>query len=158
MIASLDQASRDLFRLGRAFGRLPRHELVGSSGTVPELSAILVVQAVEDVQATGAEVTIGDVASLLGVDPSTASRLVAHTVAAGYLRRTAARSDRRATALVLTEEGHALCAGASCYQRAVFDAATAGWTDAERETFARLFTRFADSIITALHAQERKES
>lgn len=149
---AIDDASRSLFRLGRAFGRLPRRDLLEEgAGRIPELSAIFVVQAVEAGEAAGGEVTIGDVAARLGVDPSTASRLVAQTVEAGYLRRIPAQSDRRATALELTEEGRALGKDAARFQRAVFDAATTGWPDEERQAFARLFVRFADAIVPALN-------
>jgi DNA-binding MarR family transcriptional regulator len=148
---AIDDASRSLFRLGRAFGRFPRRELLEtSSGRGPELSAILVVQAVEAITLAGREVTVGMIADHLGVDPSTASRLVAQSVQAGFLRRVASQVDARARGHALTAAGHSLAEGAAQYQRAVFNAATASWTDHERQEFARLFVRFADAIVPAL--------
>jgi hypothetical protein len=43
--------------------------------------------------------------------------------------------------------GRALDAGSRRYQRAVFDQATHGWSDGEREAFARMFVRFATAIV-----------
>jgi DNA-binding MarR family transcriptional regulator len=154
--SALDEASRTLFRLGRAFGRMPMSDLLeASAGRGTELSAILLVQAVEAAATRGGEVTIGGVAEQLGVDPSTASRLVAQSVQSGLLQRVASQVDGRARGLLLTQAGRALADGAARYQRAVFDAATIGWTEVEREEFARLFVRFADAIVAALREDRR---
>jgi DNA-binding MarR family transcriptional regulator len=151
-LRAIEDASRSLFRLGRAFGRLPRRDLLRTpTARDVELSAIHVVQAVEAGEESGREVTIGVVAAQLGIDPSTASRLVTLAVEAGYLRRRAALRDRRAIALELTEQGRDLAEGAARFQRSVFDAATTGWPDEERQAFARLFVRFADAIVPALN-------
>lgn len=152
--AVLDDAGKALFRLGRAFGRLPLRELLEpSNARGTELSAILVVQAVAEAERTGREVTIGGLATQLGVDPSTASRLVAQSVQAGLLRRDASQSDARARHVALSEAGRTLAEDAARFQRAVFAAATDGWSEAEREAFARMFVRFADAIVAALHAE-----
>ncbi len=149
---AIDDASRSLFRLGRAFGRLPMRDLlVAAPGRGPELSAIMVVQTVEAIAGAGREATVGMVADQLGVDPSTASRLVAQSVQAGFLHRVASQVDARARGHALTDAGRALAESAAQYQRAVFDAATVNWSDHERQEFARLFVRFSDAIVTALN-------
>jgi DNA-binding MarR family transcriptional regulator len=154
--SALDAASRNLFQLGRAFGRLPMRELLATdAGRAPELSAILVVQAVEEIARSRREATIGAVAAQLGIDPSTASRLVAQSVQSGLLRRDASQSDGRVRSLDLSEAGRGLAADAARYQRAVFDAATAEWTAEERETFAHLFAKFAGAIVAALNEDHR---
>lgn len=56
-------------------------------------------------RASDDEVCVGDVAALLELDASTASRLVDAAVAAGYVRRTDSTVDRRRTCLLLTSEG-----------------------------------------------------
>lgn len=156
MSSLLDDASQSLFRLGRAFGRLPLRDLLASpTGRGAQLSAILVVQSVEAGAAAGQVVTVGNVASRLGIDPSTASRLVAQATRAGYLRRAGVPHDRRAASLEATGQGQELGRDAARYQRAVFDAATDGWTDAERQEFARLFVRFAASISETLDNERR---
>jgi DNA-binding MarR family transcriptional regulator len=154
--STLDEASQTLFRLGRAFARMPLRELLDtktSHGT--ELSTILVVQAVQVAEQTGREVTVGGVAAQLGVDPSTASRLVAQSVQAGFLRRVTSQVDGRARSLALSEAGHALAVNAARYQRAVFDAATSGWIETEKQEFARLFVRFAEFIVAGLEKDSR---
>ena len=151
--AALDAAGQALFRLGRLFGRQPLVDaLVGRPGRSVELSRVLVVQVVSDASRTassddgGVEVTVGVVAERLRIDPSTASRLVAETVRDGYLIRSTSPRDGRRASLTLTEAGRALDAASRRYQRAVFDQATDGWSDDERDAFARLFLRFATAL------------
>lgn len=146
----LDDAGRALFRLGRAFARMPRRELLDGPPASTDLSAILLVQAVEDATASGADATIGAAAARLGVDPSTASRTVAEAVRAGYLGRARSQADGRAVELVLTDAGRQLGADAGRYQRAVFDAATRDWPAADRDAFARRFVEFANTIAAML--------
>jgi DNA-binding MarR family transcriptional regulator len=154
-----DEAGRALFRLGRVFARMPRRDLLDPPGLrEPDLSAILLVQAVEDAEAAGEEATVGALAAKLGVDPSTASRLVAQAVRGWYLRRVARQEDGRAVVLALTDAGRDLAAGAARYQRAVFEEATGGWSPADRATFARLFVRFAGGVAAMLPGGERRGS
>ncbi|MGI8687175.1 MAG: MarR family winged helix-turn-helix transcriptional regulator [Thermomicrobiales bacterium] len=112
-----------------------------------ELSRILVVQAVEAGTADpGEEMTIGVVARRLDIDPSTASRLVSETIRAGYLTGDPSSTDARRIRLTLTDAGRALAAAARRYQRATFEHITRDWSEGERQEFARLFIKFADSL------------
>lgn len=146
--SALDQAGQALFRLGRVFSRHPmKDQLQKRTGQAIELSHILVAEAV----ATGPmvpdqEVTVGTVAERLGIDPSTASRLVAETVGAGYLARLPSQMDSRRLRLELTDAGHKLVAHAHQYQRAVFEYVTRDWAEAEQQEFARLLVRFVASV------------
>jgi DNA-binding MarR family transcriptional regulator len=151
--AALDAASQALFRLGRLFGRQPLADVLGGrAGRPVELSRVLVVQTVADASSAAPgnagqdEVTVGVVADRLGIDPSTASRLVAEAVRDGYLIRSTSAVDGRRACLKLTETGRALALDSRRYQRAVFNQATQGWSDHDREVFARLFVRFATAI------------
>jgi DNA-binding MarR family transcriptional regulator len=151
--AALDAAGQALFRLGRLFGRQPLADvLVARTGRPVELSRVLVVQAVADAAAPDPddngqhEVTVGVVAERLGIDPSTASRLVAETVREGYLARSTSTVDGRRACLDLTDAGRALNAGSRRFQRKVFEQATRGWSEPDRLTFARLFVTFAGAI------------
>ena len=149
--AALDDAGRALFRLGRMFDRQRvRRVLAQSTGHSVELSRILAVQAVEAVEAgleeSGAEVTVGAVAERLEVDQSTASRLVADTIRDGYLSRATSVADGRRSRLELTEAGRGLAEDSRRYQRSVFEDLTQGWHPGEREQFARLLSKFADSM------------
>lgn len=153
-------AARALFSLGRTFARQSVRELVGErSGRAIDLSRVLVAQAVYDeqddagsadragaVDETIAEVSVGTVAERLGIDPSTASRLVADAVRDGYLVRSPSAHDARRVRLTLTETGRALAEASRHYQRQVFLEATTGWSEAERAEFARHFVRFAEAV------------
>ncbi len=150
----LDAASRALFDLGRFFARLPlRERLAGPGGG--DRSRILTALAVEAGEGAGREVSVGWVAEQLGLDPSTASRLVAHAVAAGVLRRAPSPVDGRLVRLALTPAGHALVGEARRYQRAVFDDLTGDWSEGERHEFARLFVRLAAEVVAASAAHGR---
>jgi DNA-binding MarR family transcriptional regulator len=152
-------AARALFSLGRTFARQSVRELVAErSGRAIDLSRVLVAQAVYDEQgdAAGAdragagaealaEVTVGTVAERLGIDPSTASRLVADVIRDGYLVRSASAHDARRVRLDLTEAGRTLVEASRRFQRQVFLEAMAGWSETERAEFARLFLRFAEA-------------
>ncbi|HEX5506243.1 MAG TPA: MarR family winged helix-turn-helix transcriptional regulator [Thermomicrobiales bacterium] len=146
--AALDEAGRALFRLGRLFGRRPLPErLAEPGGRAAELSRILVAEAIAAGPVVpGEDVTVGLVAARLAVDPSTASRLVAEAIRAGYVAGTASPADARRRRLDLTAAGHGLVADARRYQRAVFERLTRDWTDEERLAFARLLVRFAAAV------------
>jgi len=151
----LDEAGQALFRLGRMFSRQPmRQRVTEHSRRALELSRILVVQAVEaGATESGEEMTIGVVARRLDIDPSTASRLVSETIRAGYLSGAPSSTDARRIQLTLTDAGRALAAAAQCYQRATFEHITRGWPDSERQEFARLFIKFANSLTESRASQ-----
>lgn len=144
---ALDDAGRALFRLGRMFDRQRvRKVLAGDSERSVELSRIFAVQAVEaGLAESGGEVTVGAVAERLGVDQSTASRLIAETIREGYIARAPSETDGRRIRLELTEAGRKLAGDARRYQRSVFEDLTRDWPAHEREEFARLLAKFADS-------------
>lgn len=148
----LGQAGQALFRLVRLFGRTPMRTLLQKqSGQPIELSRILVTEAV----ATGAgpqeqEVTVGTVAERLGIDPSTASRLTAETVAAGYLTRLPSQIDSRRQRLEMTNAGRELVRNAHTYQRVIFEHITRDWSEAERANFAELLIKFVTSAADDL--------
>jgi DNA-binding MarR family transcriptional regulator len=141
-------AARALFALGRTFAHQPlRERLRESSGRAIDLSRVLVVQAVDDgLSADDGGVTVGTVAERLGIDPSTASRLVADATRDGYLARSASQHDGRRACLALTGAGRLLVEASRRFQRQVFLEATSAWPEEERTQFARLFVRFAEAI------------
>ncbi|WP_418275076.1 MarR family winged helix-turn-helix transcriptional regulator [Isoptericola jiangsuensis] len=70
-----------------------------------------------------------EVAEILRVDPSVASRQVSALVDAGYVRRTVDDHDRRARTLELTDAGHAFAAESDRRFDDLIDTAFADWTD-----------------------------
>jgi DNA-binding MarR family transcriptional regulator len=146
--AALDQAGQALFRLGRLFSRHPvKNQWRHNAAQSVELSHILVTEAVASASVErGQHVTVGVVAERLGIDPSTASRLVAETIEAGYLARLSSPLDKRRLCLELTDTGHELRVHAQAYQRAVFAHVTGDWTADEQHEFARLLVKFVASV------------
>jgi DNA-binding MarR family transcriptional regulator len=137
-----------LFRLvrfwSRRWARGVAHEVGGDTGGDTAVGHVLTVDAVAACAAPGA--TVGDVARLLGLDRSGASRMVAAAEASGFLERRRSESDARVTRVRLTVEGDALIAAAEEWQRHVFAELTAGWAGEDRERFAGYLQRLAAQV------------
>ncbi|HEY7418607.1 MAG TPA: MarR family winged helix-turn-helix transcriptional regulator [Ktedonobacteraceae bacterium] len=144
----LNVAGQALFRLGRLFSKYPmREQLMQRTGKAIEVSRIVVTEAVAaGPEEPGQEITVGVVASRLGIDPSTASRLVMETINAGYLSRSTSQADSRRLRLELTDMGRKLVEEAHHYQRVVFEHVTREWSEQEQQEFARLLVKFVASV------------
>jgi DNA-binding MarR family transcriptional regulator len=143
------RAGQALFRLGRMLSRHSmREQLARSTGKTPDLSQVLVTEAVAMTRAEqpDQEITVGMVAERLTIDPSTASRLVAETIAAGYITRMPSQTDSRRICLELTHVGEVLVEQAHHYQQSVFAQITHQWPEQERQEFARLLVKFVASL------------
>lgn len=92
------------------------------------------------------DVTIGVVAQRLSLDPSRASRLVAAAIRAGYLERRASQQDGRRVGLALTPSGQALVERKHQLRRALAERMMTGWSQRDRQDFARLFARFTELL------------
>jgi DNA-binding MarR family transcriptional regulator len=120
-------------------GRGPAAE--GASGAGAD-----VLDIIEEAEDAGGRATVTSVAAALNIDQPRASKLVAAAVAAGLVRREADQADGRRALLVRTPAGRHLSAQAHAFRRQVFGEAMAGWTAADRAEFARLLTRFVESL------------
>jgi DNA-binding MarR family transcriptional regulator len=122
-----------------------RRRLIDGLGRQVPLGTLRVVRAV---QRTGADEdpTIGDVAELLAIDPSTASRAVDDGVARGLLARRACDRDRRRQRLSLTDDGRALLARAAQVRREILTEVAHDWAAGDlgalTEHLERLLTDF----------------
>ena len=105
-----------------------------------------VLDAVEEAEEEGRPATVTSVAIALGIDQPRASKLVAAAVAAGLVRREADQADGRRALLVRTPAGRRLSAEVHAFRRQVADQAMAGWPAGDRAEFARLLTRFVESL------------
>lgn len=142
-LAALDDA---LLRLRRVWSAT-RQGIV-TDGDVPvEMSSLLVVEACARGHSAGREVTIGDVARLADVTPSTASRLVDRAQAAGLLARNTSQSDGRRTALSLTAAGAALQARSIQARLEWLAERLADWPAADVAQLGTLLNRFADTFF-----------
>ena len=146
--AAFDEAAERLFQLGRSFARLPLLIAENDDGsTGASRTLVQVCLAVVRGQDAGAEITVGWVGRELGIEASTASRLVAQAIRAALIQCAPSPTDRRRLVLDLTGSGIRLAQSAIQYQRRVFDELTGTWHPNEREIFARLFIEFANGVI-----------
>ena len=87
-------------------------------------------------------------ADSLSLDLSTISRQVHALEAAGLAGRTTETTDRRASLIAATERGLEIYHRNRAVQEAALRELLSDWTDAERNEFARLLTRFNDKIAS----------
>jgi DNA-binding MarR family transcriptional regulator len=98
------------------------------------------------------EVTIGDLAEEMAIDPSRASRIAGHLIARGFVRRTVSQGDGRKSILVLSPAGETTMVTIGRSKWRLLAKGLAGWSDDEIAAFAELFTRYAaaaEAMITA---------
>ncbi len=136
----------DAFLRLRRLWSASRQRLVDDRGAVVDISNLIVLEACARGAARGREVTIGDVAMLADVAPSTATRLVDRAVDRGWVRRTASGSGRRRTAVELTPDGSALHERAARARQAWLEEQLVAWDEADTARFGQLLVRFADGL------------
>lgn len=90
---------------------------------------------------------VGDLAQLLRVDVSVASRQVAALADAGLVDRDVPATDRRARTVALTDAGRALAARSSQTAVRLAEAIFADWDEADVESAAATFRKVADAIV-----------
>ncbi|KJY29855.1 MarR family winged helix-turn-helix transcriptional regulator [Streptomyces katrae] len=130
--------------VGPAFGKLRRSSLLEVENPISQkdLGRTLVLNVVLEIARDDTEVTVGAVASHLGVDPSVASRMVSDCISAGYLVRAASQRDGRRTVLHLSPEGEELMARFRRHQRSAYEHITADWSERDRLELARLMVKY----------------
>jgi DNA-binding MarR family transcriptional regulator len=135
-----------LFRAVRLLGRAPEQQ------DQRRFSGILVVQAVRgsEERAGKGEVTVRSVGNYMRIAPSTASRLVGDAVDAGYVEAAPSPADRRSSVLRLTAAGRQLLRDSVGYQTRVYEQATSGWTEEDKQTFERLLVEFCNQLLGEL--------
>lgn len=148
---SLDEALLDLRRVWM-HPRLLRR-FAEEVGTDVELATLRTLRAIE----TGggrAALGISELAAVLAVDASTASRLVEHAVADGYVTRRSSARDRRRTELALTAEGERLLARSTEVRARMLGRATRDWGDDEVIVLAELLSRLQGDLRGLLDDEE----
>lgn len=91
-----------------------------------------------------------EIASLLRVDVSVASRHAAHLVDAGLAERTVSAQDRRVRTIALTDPGRALLHRAQDHIGELTRQTFSGWTDDDIASAALVLDRLAETIGTAV--------
>jgi DNA-binding MarR family transcriptional regulator len=135
-IVALDHALLEVRRLVNRPGY--RRRLLGPPGRRVELSTVRVLHAVDQAERPP---SIGEIATTLAIDPSTASRLVEQRVVDGLLARSPDPGDGRRVVLTLTHRGNELLAELAASRREMLAEVTEGWTTNERHELERLLER-----------------
>ncbi|AVT34042.1 MarR family transcriptional regulator [Plantactinospora sp. BC1] len=91
-----------------------------------------------------------ELADRSGLDPSTVSRAVAALVARGLVTRRADPADRRASFVVLTDEGRTALTEARDWYGDLLRAALADWSAAEIDALTGALDRFVTDIQGSL--------
>ena len=144
--AALGRLDESLIRLRRLLVKPALYRQAGpDTGCGADLSQVLVVDAVHRGQAEHAEVTVGVVAERLDVDHSTASRLVAGAIRAGYLTRATSARDARCAHLELTAEGRQLLERAAGFRMAYLHRLVEDWPAEDVQRLADLLARLAEA-------------
>ncbi|GIG92238.1 MarR family winged helix-turn-helix transcriptional regulator [Plantactinospora endophytica] len=91
-----------------------------------------------------------ELADRSGLDPSTVSRAVAALVARGLVARRSDPADRRASFLVLTDDGRTALADAREWYGDLLGAALADWSPAEIDALTGALDRFVTDIQGSL--------
>lgn len=154
-------------RLDRALLQMRRTVVRPETNAVPipalrhpvDLAKVMACLAVSDLQGLSeppGPVTVKDVALALGLEHSTASRLLAEAESEGLVHRATDPNDRRRTAISLTPTGDVVVSQSSAIRAWAIDLMLAEWNPSDLATFAELIERFtatidarADSVIEA---------
>ncbi|MBD1545305.1 MarR family winged helix-turn-helix transcriptional regulator [Roseibium aggregatum] len=148
-----DDTLPDISRISLAMSRmrvLIKNRAIGQlimSAAAPDLD-LAHVDVIELVRrgAREGEVTIGLIAEKMCMDPSRASRVVAHLVDQGILRRAVSQADARRAVIVLTDKGQAILKEKRRVKLEMLEKILSGWTEEEVTQFAELFARFVDEF------------
>ena len=143
----------DYLQIGRQFGLFLRRAdrfycdlKIGDAGISLDRAAYLLLGRI----VTDGPARLSVLADDLQLDLSTISRQVAALEAAQLVARTPDSADRRASVIAATEIGTDVYSRNKDIWLAALRDLLADWSPSERSEFARLFTRFNESI--AAHA------
>lgn len=139
---------RSLYRLGLVQRAIARHALaeLGSQG----FTALAIVK-------VHGPVRIGEVARLLSVDLSVASRQIASLVTAGHVRREADPDDRRALRVSITASGSKVLSESHRRMVAAFDEVLGDWPDDEVSALAAGLDRLRQDFAPGTAAADRPQ-
>lgn len=149
MSSSVDSAR--LAKFDTAFGRLRRlwespvlrRRFMERMGTQIDPGVVRTLRAVRE---AGEELGVSEVAAWLGIDRSTASRLIESAVSAGYLDRVTSEIDRRRCVLTISELGQEVLDRALRIREELLSELTADWSDEDVEKLSDLVHRLAHRV------------
>ncbi|HEU5032258.1 MAG TPA: MarR family transcriptional regulator [Spirillospora sp.] len=144
---ALHAVERNMVKLRRGMSRQRLGRAAIRDHNLPvDVQVLHVVDVVDEgPDEPGQEMSVGLVATRLGVDASRGSRIVAEAVKSGYVRRVASQEDGRRIHLELTPAGCSVVEATRRTRQEHFAKAMRDWSDTERAEFARLLARFVDA-------------
>ena len=89
---------------------------------------------------------VGELATEVGIDDATATRLVDRLEEIGVVERRSAPEDRRATTVALTPAGEGLCSAIGAERRRFFSDVLGVLNEHEREELVRLTAKAASAL------------
>jgi len=140
-LRTAEEIGGQLVRLVRLIERVQAQYQSEHADAVDRATYLLLVHLAKD----GAR-RAGALAEAVHSDPSTVSRQVAHLVQLGLVERVADPADGRATLLVATDEGRRVFDENRQLRNRRIAGLISGWSDDDRQSFARLLTRFTDAF------------
>jgi DNA-binding MarR family transcriptional regulator len=143
VLLRLDEA---LLAMRRLAAKPPMSGLPQAPGRPADLSRFMACGAVAKLAGAGEPVTVKDVAALLQLDHSSASRMVSDAEGEGLLARRPHPTDRRSTDLVLTEAGQGAAIEFQETRLAIAAQLLREWSTQDVETFAELLQRFVSEV------------
>ncbi|MCC5948587.1 MAG: MarR family transcriptional regulator [Nitriliruptoraceae bacterium] len=151
LASGLDRLDEALVQVRRLLQRPDyRRRILRDLGAI-ELATLRLLRAVQRATtADGSGPSIGTVADLLVVDPSTASRIVDRAIESGLLDKRACSEDRRRARLALTPAGQAVLDEASRRRRELLTTATSDWSAREVDTLLALLERLVGDFDEVL--------
>ncbi|MFN2536906.1 MAG: MarR family winged helix-turn-helix transcriptional regulator [Mycobacteriales bacterium] len=96
-------------------------------------------------------VRLTELATALGLDPSSVSRQVTLVERAGYVRREADPDDGRATRLVLTDKGRHAAVSVHEKRAHALKVLTPGWSETDHKELAALLARLNHDVAAHAH-------
>lgn len=140
-LAAVERGFSTLLR----WGNLPRvrERFIAAGGVALDPGSYSILRRLDELGPT----RLSELAHLVGLDLSTASRQVQHLQGAALVERVAVQQDRRASLLSLTDEGRGVLARSRVARRAVITELISGWSPAEREQLAWMLNRLADELV-----------
>jgi DNA-binding MarR family transcriptional regulator len=128
-------------------GVLSSRRLLASLHAAPDLQLTPTKLRALDVVAE-ADVRVGQLASRVGIDDTTATRLVDRLVASGLVERRSSPDDRRATVVALTRAGDKLMRQVAAERQRFFADVLNALDPDEREELVRLTAKAAGALRT----------
>ena len=129
-----------LFRLG-ASRKVHAHQVAAAGVEITQPGAALLARIVDD-----GPVVLGDLSAAADMDPGAVSRQVKLLEAEGLVERHGRDDDARIRVLQATAAGRRVRGRIASVQDRHMADVLAGWSDADRATFARLLDRFVADL------------